>query len=288
LNLYFEFNIVQLPETPGHILWSCPSAQDVWLECKGKFQKCLSGEVGFMELLEKLLQRLDVEEMQLMVTVARQIWLRRNSVIFGGDFLAPFALVRLAKEQVEAYNATEKRIGEMTPCPRQQRECRWEKPPEGTLKLNWDAAVDRINRKIGMGVVARDHEGRVIAMTCGPHLHISDPPMAEAMAAREAVQLGRFLGGRRFILEGDALEVVSALRKEEDSMGSIGQIINDMKILMNDGAQWKVQHVRREGNRAAHTLAKFGIQQMETQQWNTDFPVCMNDVIFQEQAPVVL
>jgi hypothetical protein len=60
------------PDTPGHILWSCPSAQDVWLECKGKFQKCLSGEVGFMELLEKLLQRLDVEQMQLVVTVTRQ------------------------------------------------------------------------------------------------------------------------------------------------------------------------------------------------------------------------
>jgi hypothetical protein len=116
------------PDTPGHILWSCPSTQDVWLECKGKFQKCLNGEVGFMELLEKLLQRLDVEEMQLMVTVARQIWLRRNSVIFWGEFLAPSTLVRMAKEQMEAYNETERKTGETTPCPRQRRDWRWEKP----------------------------------------------------------------------------------------------------------------------------------------------------------------
>jgi hypothetical protein len=61
-----------------------------------------------------------------------------------------------------------------------------------------------------------------------------------------------------------------------------------MKLSMNDGAQWKVQHVRRDGNRAAHNiLAKLGTQQMETQQWTTDFPVRLNNIIFQEQAPMV-
>ena len=110
------------PETIGRILWNCPSAQDVWLECKGKFQKCHSGEVGFIDLLEKLLERLDVEEMQLMVIVARHIWLHRNNVIFWGEFLVPSALVWLAKEQVKAYNAIEKRIGQTTPRPRQQKD----------------------------------------------------------------------------------------------------------------------------------------------------------------------
>ena len=147
--------------------------------------------------------------------------------------------------------------------------------------------MDRVNRKIGMGIIAKDYEGRVISMSCGPRHHISDPPMVEVLACREAVQLGRSLGGRSFILDGDALEVVSAL-KEEDSIGSFGQIINDMKLLMNDGAHWQVQHVRHEGNRVGHILAKLGTQQMETQQWTTDFPVCMNNVIFQEQVPVVL
>lgn len=112
--------------------------------------------------------------------------------------------------------------------------------------------------------------------------------MAEAMAAREAVELGKSLGGHNFVLEGDALEVVNALRKEEDSMGSYGQIINDVKLLMNCGAQWKVQHVRREGNGAAHHLGKLDLKQNEAQLWTRDFPICMNDIILTEQAPVVV
>ncbi|XP_059461940.1 uncharacterized protein LOC132190931 [Corylus avellana] len=171
--------------------------------------------------------------MHLMVNVARQLRLRRNKVIFGGEFLSPTDLVRLAKEQVEACDTAERRTGEPKYTPRQPSEERWQKPPEGTMKLNWDAAVDKIIGKVGTKVIARDHEGTVIAMTFGPWLYISDPTMAEAMTAREAVELGKSLGGRNFVLEGDALEVVNALRKKEDSMGSYGQIINDVKLLMN-------------------------------------------------------
>ena len=84
------------------------------------------------------------------------------------------------------------------------------------------------------------------------------------MAAREVVELGKSLGRRNFILEGDALEVVKALRKEEDNLGSYGQIVNNVKLLKNCRAQWKVQYVRWEGNGATHHLIKLGLKQNET------------------------
>jgi hypothetical protein len=77
------------PESTCHILWNCPTTQDVWSECKGKLQKSHFEGNDFMAILESLSQRLSEEEMHLMVTVARQIWLRRNKMIFEGDFQAP-------------------------------------------------------------------------------------------------------------------------------------------------------------------------------------------------------
>jgi hypothetical protein len=73
-------------ETVGHILWSCESSKDVWAECGRSLQKCSSDEEGFPEIIQKWASKLSEDEMQLAVGVARQIWLRRNSVVFGGDF----------------------------------------------------------------------------------------------------------------------------------------------------------------------------------------------------------
>lgn len=58
-------------ETTGHILWSCPSARDVWTRCSNRAHKCASDTMNFMEILEKLLDRLNKEELQCVVFVAQ-------------------------------------------------------------------------------------------------------------------------------------------------------------------------------------------------------------------------
>lgn len=63
-------------ETVGHILWSCPSARDVWMECSTKTHKFASDEDAFYNILDKLIRRLEDEEIELVVCVAQQIWLR--------------------------------------------------------------------------------------------------------------------------------------------------------------------------------------------------------------------
>ncbi len=45
--------------------------------------------------------------------------------------------------------------------------------------------------------------------------HIFDPATMEAFAARRRIQLCRELGIRNIILEGDSLEIVTAMRKNE-------------------------------------------------------------------------
>jgi hypothetical protein len=40
---------------------------------------------------------------------------------------------------------------------------KWKKPPYGVVKLNWDAAINVEVQMMGLGIVARDHTGQVLA-----------------------------------------------------------------------------------------------------------------------------
>jgi hypothetical protein len=91
----------------------------------------------------------------------------------------------------------------------------WQKPPAGKVKINSDATVELQKNMMGIGVIARDHEGNVLAMLCTKKEHISDPTMAEAVVAWRAVNLARRLDLQSIMLEGDALEIVQALQEDK-------------------------------------------------------------------------
>ena len=81
-----------------------------------------------------------------------------------------------------------------------------------------------------MDTVARDHEGRVLAMTSSIHNQISHPTMAKTLAVWQAIVLGVQLGATYLELEDDALEVVQDLNLLELCWGRNGPILNDIKL----------------------------------------------------------
>ena len=80
--------------------------QDVWLECNKKLKKCSNEGMTFMEIFEKRTSKLDAEELQLFVLTAsaKQLWLRRNTVVLGEALSPPAVVIRRAKEQIHAFN----------------------------------------------------------------------------------------------------------------------------------------------------------------------------------------
>jgi hypothetical protein len=86
-------------ESIDHILWSCPSAKDVWAECSPKISKCTSDETDFINIITQLMVQVDEDEMQFIATISRLIWLRRNSVVFGGELMAPATVVNVQKSR---------------------------------------------------------------------------------------------------------------------------------------------------------------------------------------------
>jgi hypothetical protein len=69
-------------------------------------------------------------------------------------------------------------------------------------------------------------------------------------------EFSRDLGFRKIFLEGDMLQVVNAVTSRGPNWSRYEQIIDDIKGVLNCMQNWQIAHVRREGNFAAHGLAK--------------------------------
>lgn len=219
-------------ETPVHILWNCLSARDVWHESLRKLQKCSSEAGDFADLFARLSGILNQEELNYFVTVARQIWFRRNSVIHGGELISPSMVIRKAREQIEGYKKAFFSSGlEAKPdtCMTTAERLKRKAPPDDFIKINWDASIDVGSQRMRMGMVARNNRGEAVAMCCATKPFVNDPSAVEAMAVAQAVQLGRRMAWEKIIPEGDALEVVQLLRRREPWLGSFGTVIEDTR-----------------------------------------------------------
>ncbi|XP_059442059.1 uncharacterized protein LOC132174415 [Corylus avellana] len=174
-------------ETVGHILWSCPSAHDVWNECTTRINKSTSDYIDFISIMEKMMKRTSEEEMKLVAIAARQIWHRRNSMVFEGKFTSPTTILRISKDQLETHLMAEKQERDRRSTPRRPEAKCWKKLPAGSFKVNWDTLVDNTRRRVGIGHIVRDYGGEVIAMLCETKDYVQDPATAEALAARRGV-----------------------------------------------------------------------------------------------------
>jgi hypothetical protein len=116
-----------------------------------------------------------------------------------------------------------------------------------TIKLNWYSTLDCKKKLKGVGVIARNLEGNVMASMCSLQQYISNPSVAKACGARQAIEFGRFLGLNSVIVEVDAIEIISTLGKTEEEAGKFGSLIMDARSLLRGFLSWDISHVRHEG-----------------------------------------
>ena len=117
---------------------------------------------------------------------------------------------------------------------------------------------------MGIGVVSRDHEGCIIpALSQRVHLPQSIE-MAEALAGRKVVVFAKELSLSDVIIEGDCLWVAQVLAASSQCNTLFGQVIKETRQIGASLLQCQFLHVRREGNRLAHALAKRAISTANT------------------------
>ena len=87
-----------------HILWSCPSARDVWSGSIRWFHKSSLGGPSFRSVVEEMQRSCDEDEFRLFVEIARRVWFRWNETIHGGPFIHPTALVQQVGEALVEFS----------------------------------------------------------------------------------------------------------------------------------------------------------------------------------------
>jgi hypothetical protein len=134
--------------------------------------------------------------------------------------------------------------------------------------------LDGRKKIMGMGIVASDCQGEVKAAMCDVIPYIRDPTVAEAIVARRAVQFGCNMGFESIELEGDAREIILTLGSSAEADSIYGNTVFEARQMLGTFLSWRISHVRREGNMAAHLLAKFAISQQSQRVWLICAPMC--------------
>lgn len=106
---------------------------------------------------------------------------------------------------------------------------KWEFPPRGLLKINFDGAFHPDSHKGGIDVVVRDGEGLCVATFHRSITHATSTIHVETEACRASLLIALQQGWNGFTLETDCVALKTALFKIDDDFSKIGQVIGDCK-----------------------------------------------------------
>ena len=122
-----------------------------------------------------------------------------------------------------------------------------------------------------MGVIIRDRSGSPIGAQSKPLPLDFSAKVTEAFALLQGVLFASEMQISHAIFESDALSVIQALTSG-DLGGEVGHILHDIKSSSHSSC-YSFKHLKRDGNRAAHALAKEAKLSGQTQIWKGVTPL---------------
>jgi len=149
----------------------------------------------------------------------------------------------------------------------------WSPPPNGFIKLNWDAAINKKKGWIGLGIIARDYLGNCLGVCSLTKILQMDAKTAESLAALEAVLFAREAGFLDAIFEGDAAHIIAEINSNPPYLSRSGHILESIHVERQSLHTCSFNFVYREANRAAHCLVK-------------EVASTMNDLCLLEDTPI--
>lgn len=239
-------------ETLYHVFFQCPLAKRFWAEVKSLLGVAVPNLPPWSWASEIL--KVGKGPPNAMATVtcgAWALWTRRNGRRHGRKTWEPGATARYISKLMEDLSSLKQPSSHV----KQKVLARWEKPEMGWAKVNTDAGFDHSNCSGSSGVVIRDNEGLVAAAAARWLEDVSDSLSAEAMAAKEGLELAQEIGLNRVILEVDSQELVNMLKNLTSFRSSIGGLCFDISELGRSFSEFDVKWVRREANMVAHVCA---------------------------------
>lgn len=169
--------------------------------------------------------------------------------------MPPKCLINGVRESIEKYQKEQVLSSPIGPR-EHTTQAIWRPPSDDSFKVNWDESIDRRKNLMGVGVIVCDLARTVLVAQCSVQKYILDPTTAEVIGAKMGAKLERDLGLHSIILEANARAVITTLNQEDEDLSGFGSVIVETREFLKGFSLWDVSFVRREGNSAAHQLAK--------------------------------
>ena len=84
------------------------------------------------------------------------------------------------------------------------------------------------------------------------------------------MEFGSELGLHRATVEGDSVLVVKALKCKDNGLAPYGHLINDVSLFSGSFSELSYSHIRRDGNKVAHSLARLVLTSDNTKLYCVD------------------
>lgn len=246
-----------------HLFMECPVTHLIWWNSPWQLRLDNFQHLGVHQWIFQILGdqlQLPISGVQqaflkhFLCTLIELTWMARNKAWKEGVLPDIHALSQQINLMSYRYWQTfrTKRVGAVRTLP-QHVPPRWQPPPRGEFKMNFDAAFSR-----GIsytGVILRNDSGLVLGAwtNCFPS---ENSFCAETLAAVQALKIAHSLRLDRVSFEGDALNVVMALSgvSAAENWKAIRDLIVGRKLLESH-LFWFISFVPRSDNGFAHNIA---------------------------------
>ncbi|XP_022150918.1 uncharacterized protein LOC111018954 [Momordica charantia] len=235
-----------------HLFWICKFAEALWINSKfGKLSPFL-----ILRESHESLSKADFEEL---CVVIWGLWNQRNARAFNDSTKTVF---KIGMELVEWANKYAMEFREAKSNPITGRvtntaEILWQPPDEGIYKINTDASFLASDQHAGLGIIIHNDRGQVMAAATKYLENIQSVDMAEAIAAVEGLQLASEIG----------------MHPALEDLSETGEIVLKAKNFWTQSLHASFNFVKREGNKAAHMLARRALLLHEFSIWMEDWPL---------------
>ena len=250
-----------------HTLWFCAHAKEVWNTSKLSLPFVIEPHWCFLDIMEKLLIVEDVLPglAERFVSVCWGIWKERNVIRTGGRGKPGRVTLKTSLGLMDEFQLVNE--GPWKPAAVHPEPVCWVPPSPGQYKVNSNGAVFASLRKVGLGVMIRDSNGKVIAALSSPMVGPLGALETEAKAMEVGLRFALDIGIRDVVVECDALAVFNAVQGFVAPSSSILFIVDS--ILQQ--ARWfrscYFSHTKRQGNVPAHMLAQYSMSLVSYVAW---------------------
>ena len=166
----------------------------------------------------------DVHRNDLVATAVWYLWWERRRYTHGEQLYEPTRSKQAISALAKNYSRAKFKHNRI-------RRHGWEKPPEGTIKLNVDASFDIASGTGATGAILRDHSGLFVAASCSNIPFVEEAATAEARGLRDGLLLASETGCNKICVEGDCMEVIEIIQNGGNSLGPAAAIYEECSFL---------------------------------------------------------